>query len=122
MFLTDKSRRLGDLAAGTIVVHERSSDALMDTRSMRQSALSTVVAYGEVPEGFPLEKLTERDLQMIEDYLLRRHQLPNRLELARHILSSLSIRLGLPANPVPERQADDVLAAIYKAAKSRFES
>ncbi len=122
MFLTDKSRRLGDLAAGTIVVHERSSDALMDARSTRQSALSTVVAYGAVPEGFPLERLTERDLQMIEDYLLRRYQLPNRLELARHIFSSLCIRLGLPADFVPERQADDVLAAIYKAARSRFES
>ena len=122
MFLTDKSRRLGDLAAGTIVVHERSSDALMDARSTRQSALSTVVAYGAVPEGFPLERLTESDLQMIEDYLLRRYHLPNRLELARHILSSLYLRLGLPVDAVPAREADDVLAAIYKAVKSRFEA
>jgi len=121
MFITDKSRRLGDLAAGTVVIHERPATELFEGRNSRQTALTTLVAYGPVPENFPIERLTEREVQMIEDFLLRRAQLPNRSELARHLLSSLYTRLGLPVDSVSTRAADDVLAAIYKAARGRWE-
>jgi uncharacterized RDD family membrane protein YckC len=122
MFVTEKSRRLGDLAAGTVVVHERPTTDLLAGRTTRQVALSTVMTRAEPPDNFPLEKLTERDVQMIEDFILRRAQLPNRIELARHILASLYARLGLPADSIPGyHDADEVLTAIYKAAKSRWE-
>lgn len=122
MFITDKSRRLGDLAAGTVVVHERPATDLLAGRSARQTALSTVTVRIEVPSDFPLEKVTERDVQMIEDYLLRRAHLPNRHELARHILSSIYTRLDLPQTTLPGyADADEVLAAIYKSARRRDE-
>lgn len=121
MFVTDKSRRLGDLAAGTVVVHERPAADLLAGRASRQSALSTLVAHGDAPADFPFERLTERELQMVEDFLLRRAQLPNRLELARHILSALYARLGLPADSLSAQDADDALAAIYKSARMRRE-
>ncbi len=122
MFVTDRSRRLGDLAAGTVVVHERPTTDLLDGRATRQVALSTVTARVELPDGFPLEKLTERDAQMIEDFILRRAQLPNRVELARHILASLYARLGFASTSLPGyADADEILTAIYKAVRSRWE-
>jgi uncharacterized RDD family membrane protein YckC len=122
MFMNDKSRRLGDLAAGTLAVHERNAAGLIEAGSAREKALATVIANGEAPENFPLERLKERDRQMIEDYLLRRARLPNRTQLAGHILASLYARLGLPPESIPSRDADDVLAAIYRAVRSRGES
>lgn len=118
MFVTDKSRRLGDLAAGTVVVHER-LDSDLDVQADRGRALATVITQGEVPVGFPLERLAERDFHMLEDYMTRRHHLPNRDSLARHILASLYARFEVTAEPEPDRAADDVLAAIYQALKAR---
>lgn len=122
MFVTERSRRLGDLAAGTVVVHERPATDLLEGRSARQVALSTVTTRAELPDGFPIEKLSERDAQMLEDFILRRAQLPNRSELARHILSSLYARLGFsPASLPGYADADEILTAIYKAVRSRWE-
>ncbi|MFZ5879360.1 MAG: RDD family protein [Chloroflexota bacterium] len=122
MFVTEKSRRLGDLAAGTVVVHERPDTNLLEGRAARQAALSTVTARVSLPDGFPVEKLTERDAQMIEDFILRRAQLPNRGELARHILSSLYARLGFSPTALPGyADADEILTAIYKTVRSRWE-
>lgn len=123
MFVTEKSRRLGDLAAGTVVVHERLGADLLEGRVTRQAALSTVTARVGLPDNFPLEKLTERDIQMLEDFILRRAQLPNRSELARHILTSLYTRLGLAPTTLPGyADADDLLTAIYMAARSRWQA
>ncbi|MEW6239808.1 MAG: RDD family protein [Chloroflexota bacterium] len=119
MFLNDKSRRLGDLAAGTIVVHERPAAALETRTHSELAALATVSPREGVPAGFPLERLTDRDFQMLEDFMLRRYHLPNRASLARHILVSLYKRLGLPTEAVPQGETDDALAALYVAARSR---
>jgi uncharacterized RDD family membrane protein YckC len=114
MFLNDKSRRLGDLAAGTLVVHEREAVGLVETGASRERALSTVIARGEAPGDFPYERLSGRDVQVIEEYLLRRNQLPNSEQLAGHILSSIYSRLDLPETSIPIGKASDTLAAMYK--------
>jgi uncharacterized RDD family membrane protein YckC len=118
MFVTDKSRRLGDLAAGTVVVHERSAADLVETREGRLSLLATLNPYNPVPDGFPVERVSEPDLQTMEDFLLRRYHLPNREQLAVHILNSLYARLGYSGQEVTRREADDLLASIYKAARA----
>jgi uncharacterized RDD family membrane protein YckC len=121
MFLNDKSRRLGDLAAGTIVVHERSISTAEMLRTSSTKSLSTVIVKGDVPDGFPLERLTDRDFQVLEDFMVRRHYLPNRTSLALHILKSLYARFDLTLELSPDREVDDVLAAMYKAMQSRRE-
>jgi hypothetical protein len=119
MFVNENSRRLGDLAAGTVVVHETKSAALNELTSYRQNALATVIASGLMPAGFPLGRLSNQDVNMIEDFLMRRARLANRRQLARHILRSLSERLGQPIEPSSMEDAENVLAAIYQAIKKR---
>lgn len=118
MFVNEKSRRLGDLAAGTVVIHDRSVKTLGDL-GQRNDALAGLQSQVPVPEGFPLERLKDRDIEIIEGYLQRRQQLPNRFELASQILKSLSARLGLTETPALTGTADETLIAIYKAVKVR---
>ncbi len=117
MFINENSRRLGDLAAGTVVVYDRSVTELTDGRSKRENELMSLFTYTEVPEGFPVERLTEQDIDLIEEFLLRRYQLPNREQLAAHILASFYSRYSLSPSATSSGTADNVLVAIYRAAQ-----
>jgi hypothetical protein len=119
MFVNDKSRRLGDLAAGTVVVHDRSVRTLNELSVNRPGVLDTLVVTVPVPDGFPLERLKDRDLEILEEYLRRRVHLPNRGELSLQILNSLYTRVGLSTTLARTGSADEVLVAIYKAVKVR---
>lgn len=117
MFINENSRRLGDLAAGTLVVYDRSVGELTDGRSKRENELTSLFTYTEIPEGFPVERLTEKDIDLIEEFLLRRYQLPNREQLAAYILISFYTRLGLSPDVKLSGTPDNVLVALYKAAQ-----
>ena len=117
MFIDRQSRRLGDLAAGTLVVLDRPSITLQDL-----SVKSTVHLrpWANVSlEGFPVERLTNDELNLIEDFLLRRDQLTHRESLAIQILNTLYQRLGLPSPTLGRFEAEDTLAAILQAAQNR---
>jgi hypothetical protein len=72
-------------------------------------------------DGFPIERLTNDDLSLIEDFLLRREQLTHRDTLAIQILNSLYSRLGLPLPTMSRLEAEDTLAAILQAVQKREE-
>jgi len=119
MFINENSRRLGDLAAGTLVVYDRPVNELTDGRSMRETELMSLFTYTEVPEGFPVERLTEADINLIEEFLLRRYQLPNREQLAAYILISFYTRFGLSPEVKLSGTPDNALVAIYKASQKQ---
>jgi uncharacterized RDD family membrane protein YckC len=118
MFVNDKSRRLGDLAAGTVVIHDRPVNTLGEL-GRQSNSLDTLQAHVPVPDGFPLERLKDSDIEILHGYLQRRYQLPNRDELSMQILNSLYTRLNLPAPHLQAGSADEILAAIYKAVHVR---
>jgi hypothetical protein len=70
-------------------------------------------------EGFPVERLTNNDLSLIENFLLRRDQLTHRESLAIQILNTLHQRLGVPLPTLSKAEAEDMLAAILLAAQNR---
>ena len=112
MFLDKQSRRLGDLAAGTLVVHDRAPISIQSLGARRTANL-TIQGHKLVPlEGFPLERLTNDDLALIEDFLLRREQLTHREMLANQILNTLHIHLGLAAPALNRTEAEDMLLTI----------
>jgi uncharacterized RDD family membrane protein YckC len=114
MFINTNSRRVGDLAAGTIVVHDRETKGLGDLSPIRPAMLNTLVSQSDVPEGFPVERLTQYELQIIEEFLVRRKGLSNRLALAQHILKSIVARLEIPVETIAYGKSEEILAAIYK--------
>jgi uncharacterized RDD family membrane protein YckC len=117
MFIDKQSRRLGDLAAGTLVVLDRPPIAIQDLSVKRTVHLRPWANISL--EGFPVERLTNDELNLIEDFLIRRDQLTHRESLAIQILNTLYQRLGLPAPTLGRFEAEDTLAAILQAAQNR---
>lgn len=121
MFIDKQSRRLGDLAAGTLVVHDRAPITIQELSVKR------TVNYGMQSlkpisiEGFPVERLTNDDLGLIEDFLSRRDQLTHRETLAIQILNTLHTRLGLPLPSMSRLEAEDTLVAIMQAMQKRLD-
>jgi len=118
MFLDKQSRRLGDLAAGTLVVHDRAPISIQ-ALSARRSVIAVQGHKLVSLEGFPLERVTNDDLALIEDFLLRREQLTHRESLANQILNTLYARLGLPALPISQVEAEETLLTILYTVQRR---
>jgi hypothetical protein len=119
MFIDKQSRRLGDLAAGTLVVQDRAPISIQSLSIKRTVNLGMRGLTKVSLEGFPIERLTNNDLNLIEDFLLRRDQLTHRESLAIQILNTLHQRLGLPVPTISRIEAEDTLAAILAAAQSQ---
>jgi uncharacterized RDD family membrane protein YckC len=85
IFLTQRNQRLGDLAAGTVVVHDRAIE-----RPAMPDAVRAPVRYGA-------HRLTPEEVALVETFLQRRHALePDvRLATARRIVERVVRRLSL---------------------------
>ena len=119
MFIDSRSRRLGDMVAGTLVVHDRApisiqSLSMKRTVNFKQQGFKTISL-----DGFPIERLTNDDLSLIEDFLSRRDQLTHRNQLAIQILNTLHTRLGLPLPSINRIEAEDTLVAIMQELQKR---
>jgi len=117
MFIDKYSRRLGDMAAGTLVIHDSGPLSMESMSPQRDSQTLTSLTQPDLLD-FPVAQLTNSDLQFLEEYIDRRHSLPNRLELGRQVLKRLYTRVGKPEHPLPE-QPDLLLNAIMKAARAK---
>jgi len=119
MFLDKQSRRLGDLAAGTLVVHDRAPISIQSL-SIKRTVNFSMQGFKNISlDGFPIERFTNDDLSLIEDFLSRREQLTHRETLAIQILNTLHTRLGLPLSSINRIEAEDTLLTILQAAQKR---
>jgi uncharacterized RDD family membrane protein YckC len=118
MFINEQSRRLGDLAAGTLVVHSRATVTLESLAPESTSSRAPQSVSAEISK-LPLERLTGSDVQMVEDFLHRRDELSNRAALAQHFLKVLCERMEqLPVN-VDSWEAERLLSEIVQACRNR---
>ena len=69
--------------------------------------------------GLPIERLTERDLQLAEEFLRRRSGLANRSALAGRILQSLLERMEARPEQAQGSQPEILIAEIVKAGRGR---
>jgi len=121
MFIDKRSRRLGDLAAGTLVVYDRPPISIQSL-SVRRSVNFKMQGLTKISlEGFSVERLTNDDLSLIEDFLSRRDQMTHRETLAIQILNTLHSRLGLPLPSISRLEAEDTLVAILQAMQKHTE-
>jgi uncharacterized RDD family membrane protein YckC len=110
MFITKQHQRLGDLAAGTLVVQDREQEAPL----WGESGSRTFTAASFIPQQAPSEphtrvtlpaaritKLTAGDLEVLEGFFARRLDMPLdvRQKLAERISAALIAKSGLE---VPE--------------------
>ena len=118
MFINQQSRRLGDLAAGTLVVYDRPTITLESLAATSATSASPQPVSTTVME-LPIERLTSQDIQMAEDFLRRRHELANRMVLAERILNTLFERMGQPTPRALSWEIENLLAEIVQASRNR---
>jgi uncharacterized RDD family membrane protein YckC len=121
MFVNGQSRRLGDLAAGTLVVRDRATVTLesLAARPAPTPLSAPDPASPSPATGWPVERLSSHDLEMAEDFLRRRAQLSNRAALAQRIVQALLKQMNVPPGLLDERQAESLIAEIVQAARRR---
>ena len=110
ILLTRRAQRLGDLAAGTIVVKERSVGS--------PRTLAALPPEHALPPQQAVV-FTRDDVALARDFLLRRHELPpdRRRALAGEIAGRFRARLGEPADVAASPEADEWLLARVAAVR-----
>jgi uncharacterized RDD family membrane protein YckC len=108
MLISARHQRLGDLAAGTVVVHEKA--LALPVLTVAQPAAGTVWSGGA--------GLSDAELLLAETFLQRRHELtPDvRATHARAIADRLRGRLGSSAPPL---DAEPLIEALHARARTR---
>lgn len=103
--ITDRCQRLGDLAAGTMVIVEEPQRHYGVARINEPEAIRLA---GELPANFRASRGLARALSA---YVQRRQAFPwrRRIEIAMHVGEPLRIKLGLP----PGVNYDLLLCALY---------
>jgi uncharacterized RDD family membrane protein YckC len=109
IFVTRDHQRLGDLAAGTLVVRDRIEEAPLSTESTRTFTANIFAPAAPTPEphaGFSLPdhgiaKLAASDLQVLESFFARRLDMPlaTRAALAQRISVAIQSKSGLEPPP-----------------------
>jgi len=119
MFANDQARRLGDLAAGSMVVHDGGEISVQSIAAHGHIAIP--VDLPVLDPGLPLERLQQQDIQIVEDFLARRSQLANGPFLAAQILKRLYMRMGIEP-PQDLTRPEGQLLALLAGIRSRSHS
>lgn len=125
MFIDGRSRRLGDLAAGTLVVKERRAVSL-ESLTTRSEPLPPYVHPGAAPVTLQvpnLHLLTDGDYNLIQEFLRRRPDLnrDSRLQLGAQLAERIRLRLEVPADNPPELFLEQVVRE-YRLTRQQAES
>jgi hypothetical protein len=127
-FINPQTRRLGDLAAGTLVVRETDQRAqLKNLRTLEKQFVEPSVSSvardpanladafkGQVVTLYPVKLLNYQDIQMIELFFQRRAELTNESELAGQILGRLWEKMKLSGAAPAGRASEGALAQILQ--------
>lgn len=116
MFVNAQSRRLGDLAAGTLVVRDQADLTLenLSEAPRRQLRLQIPTYIIEQVADWPLERLSDTDIQLVEDYLYRRTALENGPQLGQQILRRMLARMAVSEPQISIHDRVYFLAQIVK--------
>ena len=111
MFFNRQANRLGDLAAGTLVVYAQEEVSLSSLKEMNRgiSVLRNMVS--DEMMQWPVNRLTNQDVELAQDYLRRRIELKNPA-LAQTIRRALFSRMGMEPDAVGGHDDDMVIMAI----------
>ncbi|MDX1658860.1 MAG: RDD family protein [Nitriliruptorales bacterium] len=106
MLVSRDDQRLGDLAAGTIVIHEPGKESLRDA-----PPATAATWVGRVDVG----GVTEREYALARSYLQRRSSLDPeaRQRIANEVAATLRTRaIGVPDDVAPDEVIETVVAAV----------
>lgn len=122
VFLSGRSKRIGDYVAGTVVIRESEAKAptLTDVLALARSESAKDRAALKEAQLFPFDpdKLGQDDFEAMSVYLRRRYDLPDdiRFALGNRIAASLALKLGVPSIPI---SADQLIEEVDRRSRTR---
>jgi uncharacterized RDD family membrane protein YckC len=105
IIFSERSKRVGDFVAGTVVIKERATEAPSLSEIIKVSEIEQ--HRGERTAAAPFvadtRLLSDQELRAVETFLKRRFELkePNRSALAARIAQPISIKLGITRDGLP---------------------
>lgn len=95
IFVDKQSRRLGDMVAGTVVVHDKKEESAQPFMNVSQNDMAAT----PLGSAAIAQKLTLQELDVIETFLNRRLDLPMtvREQSAKRIADAIAAKLEVPA-------------------------
>jgi hypothetical protein len=105
VFSTTQNQRLGDLAAGTVIVVEPKAD---DTLPVHRPS------FTEVPEGWDVSAVTDEDVAIMRQFLNRRQALKPeaRGKLGFQIAKGIEQKISHPAQSMNSEQTIETVLKI----------
>lgn len=124
IFFHSRHKRLGDVVAGTIVVHERSAK-----RNKKPSALEKEISGRGLSKNqltideWTLKSLNTKEWKLISTYAKRFLQLPSdeRNQLTRQIAAILLPKIGMEVAGKGEQELENILLVLYLIMKDEWE-
>lgn len=122
VFLSGRSKRIGDYVAGTVVIRESEAKAptLADVLALArsESAKDRAVLQDAQLFAFDPDKLGQDDFEAMSVYLRRRYDLPDdiRFALGNRIAASLALKLGVPNLPI---SADQLIEEVDRRSRTK---
>ncbi|MEM7334162.1 MAG: RDD family protein [Chloroflexota bacterium] len=96
MFIDEKSRRLGDIMAGTLVVRDNEDITLANISApTRRPAIRAPSQIDQEAHQWPVHKLNDDDIRLAEDFLVRRAEINNANDLGYKIAKRLMKKMEL---------------------------
>ncbi|MBD8005121.1 RDD family protein [Bacillus norwichensis] len=124
IFFHPKHKRVGDLVAGTIVVHERKAKRLGKLTPVEKEIQRRGLSKHEIViDQFSLRALTAKDWNLIRTYSSRLLQLPleERHDLTKQVAEILFPKIGWSTNGKNTRELEDALFILYLNLKDEWE-
>jgi len=122
VFVSNRSKRVGDYVAGTLVIRESELKAptLNDVMALARSEAAKDRSLVEDQQLFAFDpgKLDVGDFEAMNAYLRRRYDLPDevRYELGNRIAASLAHKLGVPPLPI---SADQLIEEVDRRSRTK---
>jgi uncharacterized RDD family membrane protein YckC len=119
MFINSQSRRLGDLAAGTVVVYDRQTGRMPGLSEAPGLMLRVRGEELAASLDLPVDRLSNEDVLLIQEFFSRRIDLVQSDALAARILSAAYKHMGISDRPIEPSSAGSILAAILAEVRRR---
>lgn len=129
LFATRRSQRLGDMVAGTLVVHERKIETSLWEGTAARQITAPLTEFAPLPQpvratGLPADRvarLTQADLEVIESFCARRLDLPfnTSTALAAKLAQQMAAKMdiSLPGDISPATLLESLVAEIRNVGK-----
>lgn len=123
VFLNSKHKRLGDMAAGTIVVHERKR------KKRKKSSLEKEVEKRNLDvdslqlDEWAMNALGSKEYNLLKTYSFKLMEMPEqrRNQLTTEMAAILFPKVGLSMNSKTNRELEDMLLILYLKVKDDWE-